>query len=107
MIKLKILVYSGTLLSFSAEAKGGEGCCPIKEVSNTNNGLDGTYKLSREEGPTDEFGCKDDCVYKKDGDSTTDYCFKAVSTDAPDVECFENVKEKHPCNRDCSTNQDP
>jgi len=108
MIKLKFLVYFGTLLRLSAEDKGGEGCCLVKEVSDTKNGLDGTYKLFRQADPPDGLGCKNDCVYKKDDDNITEYCFKAVSTDAPYVECFENdcVREEHPCNRVCKPNQE-
>merc|ERR1719357_1207668 len=104
MIHLKFLLSVGILLGLTAKKQAAEECCPTKDVRNSRNNLDGTYNLVPK-GNTGQkdLRCKDDCVYKKNGDSMTEYCFQAVPHEvAPDVECVDCDRDPHPCNRDCT-----
>ena len=44
---------------------------------------DVTYRLLRE-GDTEEFGCIDSCIYRRDGDAINNYCFDNGESD---VQC--------------------
>ena len=62
-------------------------CCKKKVVSGSDNGMDGTYlykrSLDEKEANTDD--CHDDCIYTREDMTDNEYCFKSVSSGAPNI----------------------
>jgi len=54
-------------------------CCKIKTVRSKGADYDGDYTLKYEEAQTSNDGCKDACVYYRDGNVDDLYCFRSVS----------------------------
>merc|ERR1711973_94660 len=73
------------LLSLYLPASLQSECCYKKVVSGSNDGLDGTFIFKRKfEGEKDPI-CSNDCIYSKEGRDGEEYCFKVVSSDAPEI----------------------
>ena len=73
------------LLSLCLPASLQSDCCYKKVVSGSNDGIDGTFIFKRKfDGEKDPI-CSDDCIYSKEGRDGEEYCFKPVSSDAPDI----------------------
>merc|ERR1712080_413514 len=65
------------LLTVAHYAGAEHGCCPEKQVSGSDSSLEGRYLLYSDPSVSAIAVCKDHCVYRKEGDDATNYCFRA------------------------------
>merc|ERR1712180_126705 len=79
------------LLSFISGTQGEVGggyCCPQKTATDVGDRLNGVYTLKEEAASIPQEGCKDSCVYYKDGNIDDLYCFRPHQQGEPgNVKC--------------------
>jgi len=83
----------------SIQARTDNDCCERKVFGN-----DEKYDLIRTStnGETSEFDCKSNCVYEKQGEPESLYCFKAGGDEVPSCESSD-LPRLYNCDRDCSS----
>jgi len=94
--KLYLLVL---IMKISKMQASDRTCCEQKLIK-TEQGND-VYNFIRTNDETSEFDCKDNCVYEKQGEADSRYCFKDGGDQVP--ECNKSEMPRiYDCNRNCS-----
>merc|ERR1711953_1267111 len=82
---LAVLTFSFIEAQTTQSATPSGECCYKKTVTGTANEMDGTYYFKKNVVDVKDPNCADGCIYTREGRESEEYCFKAVTSGAADI----------------------
>merc|ERR1711936_456283 len=82
---LAVLTFSLIEAQTTQSATPSGECCYKKTVTGTANEMDGTYYFKKNVVDVKDPNCADGCIYTREGRENEEYCFKAVTSGAADI----------------------
>merc|ERR1711953_1451451 len=82
---LAVLTFSFIEAQTTQSATPSGECCYKKTVTGTANQMDGTYYFKKNVVDVKDPNCADGCLYTREGRESEEYCFKAVTSGAADI----------------------